>query len=70
MTRDEELAEIREMMKGYKSMPRYVEIRRRNWCLLPVIERERNCAKTDLYHILEMKMKTFDMKDRYRRNND
>jgi len=66
MTRDEELAEIREMMKEYKSMPRYVEIRRRNGCLLPVIERGRNWAKTDLYHIIEMKMKAFDMKDKYR----
>lgn len=53
MTRDEELARIHEMMKEYKSMPRF-------------INGERNWAKTDLHHLIEMKMETFDMKDRYR----
>ena len=47
MTRDEELAQIREMMNEYKSMPYSV-------------------AKIDLYHRIEMKMKTCDMKYRYR----
>ena len=53
MTRDEELARIREMMKEYKSMPRF-------------INGERNWAKTNLYHLTEMRMKAFDMKDKYR----
>jgi len=53
MTRDEELAEIREMMKVYKSMPSF-------------INGERNWMKTNLYHRTEMKMKAFDMKNKYR----
>ena len=66
MTRDEELAEISKMMKEYKSMPSCIEIQRRNWFYYPVVERRNNWRKTELYHRIEIKMKTFDMKDKYR----
>ena len=53
MTRDEELAQIREMRNEYKLMPL-------------LINGEQNWAKTSLYHRIEMKMGAFDMKDKYR----
>jgi hypothetical protein len=62
MTRDEELAQISEIRKEYKSMPSFTG----SYSWLGFYRSEPNRAKTELYHMIEMKMKTLDMKDKYR----
>ena len=53
MTQDDEVADVRELTKMYKSMPSKVDGRF-------------NYARTDLQYLILQKRKSIQMKDKYR----